>query len=370
MNDENEVKNLEEPVFEDLSIYDIMMGPRYEPHNRITLFSPDDYEKFTKSWLYGCKKGLYKTTCVYGGSGDKGRDVVGYYEDGAWDNYQCKRYSKALSPSIIKLEVGKIIYYSYKNDYTIPLNNYFVSPKGISNNTRDLLVNPELLGKTMIDEWDAQCSKSITDTEEIILTEELKQYIESFNFSIFSFVDSDQMIDDLYGTKFFARFFGGGLSKPRRGEVIIPPNEVDESESNYIECLLDAYSDYYKNQISDLDILENTYPSEFKHFKKQRQYYYTAESLKKYSLESLPPQPKNEKTHFEKLKDEYLCVIQDVLDEYHEDGYQCVKAVILEVARVSCNNNILIHEVGAQDKKGICHHLSNDGQVIWVHKDE
>lgn len=365
-----EMNNLEEPIFDDVSIYDIMFGPRVEPHDRITLFSPDQYEKFTKSWLSGCRKSLYRNIGVYGGSGDKGRDVVGYYLDGSWDNYQCKRYITALSPSVIKLEVGKIIYYSYNGDYIAPKNHYFVSPKGLSSNSRDLLMNQKTLKSTMIDEWDKVCKESITDTMKIPLTEKLKEYIEAFDFSIFSYVDSNQMIDDLHGTKFFARFFGGGFSQPRNDELVVPPEKVDESENKYIKCLLDAYGDYYGDRIDDLTILESNFPREYKHFKKQRQYFYTAEALRKYSIESLPIQRTDARTHFDKLKDEYLCVIQDILDEDFDNGYECVKEVIKEVAKVSCDNSILKYEIGAQDKKGICHHLSNDGKVTWVSEDE
>jgi len=369
MSDEQRAKSIEEPVFQDLSVYDIMMGPRYEPHERITLFSSDDYEKFTQSWLFACKKNKYDNLVDYGGSGDKGRDVVGYYEDNTWDNYQCKKHSNALSPSIIKLEVGKLIYYTFNGDYSVPTNYYFVSPKGVSSNSRDLLVNPILLRDTMISDWVDVCSTAITSTKVIPLTDELKQHINNFDFSIFSYVDSDQMVNELYGTKFYARFFGGGFSMPRKDDGIEPPEEVQDNERKYIECLLEAYGDHHKVKFEVLEDLAQ-YSKELGHLKKQRQFYYTAEALRKYSLESLLPQPPSEKTHFEKLKDEYCSFLEDVIEEEYDDGYQRLKRVLIEVQKVSCDNNILKSEVGFNDKKGICHHLSNDGRIKWVSNDE
>lgn len=370
MSNKIEFKSIEEPVFEDVSIYGIMLGSNIYPQARIKIFSPDEYESFTNSWLYACRSKIYNSTAVYGKAGDKGRDVVGYYSDETWDNYQCKRYEKALSPKTLKLEIGKIIYYSFIGDYSAPKNHYFVSPKGISNNSLDLLSSSTKLKESIQQEWDDICKTKITTTKNIPLDLKLINYINNFDFSIFTYIDSDMMINDLYGTKFYTMFFGGGLTKPRSSKQITPPFKVDESEINYIKCLLDAYGDHYKYNIENLKMLESNYPKEYNHFKRQRQYYYSAEALRKYSIESLPHQKQHEKTHFEKLKDEYQCVIEDVLDESFEDGYECVKEVVKEVARVRCDNNLLNSVVGIPDKKGICHHLSNEGKVSWVCENE
>jgi hypothetical protein len=370
MSNKIELKSIEEPVFENVSIYEFMLGPNISPQTRIKIFSPDEYESFTNSWLYACRNKRYKSTVVYGKAGDKGRDVVGYYSDETWDNYQCKRYEKALSPKTLKLEIGKIIYYSFIGDYTAPQKHYFVSPEGLSNNSIDLINSSQNLKNSILQDWDVTCKTKITTTKEIPLNKKLNNYIANFDFTIFTYIDSEKMINDLYGTKFYPMFFGGGFIKPRSSEQITPPVKVAESEFNYIKCLLDAYGDHYNYNIDSLKTLEVNYPKEYNHFKRQRQYYYTAEALRKYSIESLPHQKQPEKSHFEKLKDEYLCVIEDILDEDFEDGYKCVKEVVKEVARVGCDNSYLKQVVKASDKKGICHHLSNAGKVSWVCKDE
>jgi len=64
-----------------------------------------------------------------------GVDVAGFCSDqrfeGIWDNFQCKRYDHALRPSDIWVEIGKIIYYSYKNEYKVPRNHYFIGSQGV-----------------------------------------------------------------------------------------------------------------------------------------------------------------------------------------------------------------------------------------------
>lgn len=63
-----------------------------------------------------------------------GIDVAGFVDDkrlqGVWDNYQCKHYDHAIRPSDVWAEFGKVIWYSYKGEYTAPRCYYFVSPRG------------------------------------------------------------------------------------------------------------------------------------------------------------------------------------------------------------------------------------------------
>ena len=74
----------------------------------------------------------YKQVQRFSGAGDMGIDVAGFVDDkrlqGVWDNYQCKHYDHALKPSDVWAEFGKIIWYSFKGEYTAPRRYYFVAP--------------------------------------------------------------------------------------------------------------------------------------------------------------------------------------------------------------------------------------------------
>ncbi|MFF5995186.1 hypothetical protein AAGS61_10565 [Lysinibacillus sp. KU-BSD001] len=79
-----------------------------------------------------------------------GRDVIGYLkysqnDEAEWDNYQCKHYDKALTPQVALLEVGKLCYYTFIGEFTVPKNYYFVSSRGIGPKLAKLIDNPERL---------------------------------------------------------------------------------------------------------------------------------------------------------------------------------------------------------------------------------
>lgn len=67
------------------------------PIDKVHIMDEDSLEQFTLEWLFGCRKMKYSSIKRIGGAGDKGRDVVGYYSDGAVNYYQCKHYNTGLS---------------------------------------------------------------------------------------------------------------------------------------------------------------------------------------------------------------------------------------------------------------------------------
>ncbi|MCL0196150.1 hypothetical protein M2T54_29220, partial [Klebsiella pneumoniae] len=97
-------------------------------------YSPDEWEGFVEEWAYYCLTTKYEHVLRFSGAGDMGIDVAGFVGDerllGVWDNFQCKHYGNAIRPSDVWVEFGKIIWYSYKGEYTVPRRYYFVSPRG------------------------------------------------------------------------------------------------------------------------------------------------------------------------------------------------------------------------------------------------
>lgn len=83
------------------------------------ILSLDDtqLEQFVRDWV--AQKQEYYEVTPFKGTGDKGRDVVGFLtkerHEGEWHNFQCKQYSSNLGTAKAILEIGKILYYSYSS---------------------------------------------------------------------------------------------------------------------------------------------------------------------------------------------------------------------------------------------------------------
>jgi hypothetical protein len=156
---------------------------------RVAGLSPDEWESFTEEWATSLEN-TYVRVARFGGSGDLGLDVVGFVTNstfgGGWDNYQCKRYDHSLRPSDVWIEIGKIIYYSWKGEYPPPRKHYFVASRDIGTSLQKLLGNPEKLKEQTRANWEEYCQNKITLTTAAPLTGELLGHFEGFDFSIFS----------------------------------------------------------------------------------------------------------------------------------------------------------------------------------------
>ena len=88
-----------------------------DPLQVIQIYSSDEWEQFIREWVESMRA-RYNEIRRASGSGDKGRDVVGYVssvsQNSLWDNYQCKHYDHALYPSDLWKELAKLCYYTFK----------------------------------------------------------------------------------------------------------------------------------------------------------------------------------------------------------------------------------------------------------------
>ena len=108
---------------------------------RVRTFSPDDFEEFVEEWANSLEGTEYAKVRRFAGSGDMGIDIAGFTNvlgfSHPWDNYQCKRYDHPLRPSDVYVEIGKIIYYSFADEFTIPRKHYFAGSQGIGTKLED-----------------------------------------------------------------------------------------------------------------------------------------------------------------------------------------------------------------------------------------
>lgn len=234
-------------------------GPNILPQRVIQLYDDTEWEEFTEECTHSLKN-KYKLVRRAGGAGDQGIDIAAFQTDmgfeGEWDNYQCKHYGHALRPTDAYLELGKLCYYTFKKEYSVPQNYFFVAPKGVGTSLSKLIRNnSDELKRLLISEWPKYCEKKITSKENVPLENELLKYVENFDFSIVKDISVVELLDIHRDTPYFHHRFGGGL--PSRPSPENPPEDIAENEAIYIQKLLDAYAEFLNKESCDINELNN-----------------------------------------------------------------------------------------------------------------
>jgi hypothetical protein len=358
-----ELKPLETPKgVKRLSNLEILQGKAITAIDRIKIMSPDEYEDFILEWVDGYLKNEYHDVLQLGGAGDKGRDVIGYVDEGKTicDYYQCKHYQNQLSPASIYVELGKVLYYTYTGLIPVPRKHYFIAPKGEGPKLHDLLLKPEDLRKSLIKNWKEKCQTTISSPGNILLEGDFLDYINKFDFSIFGSQQPLKIIEQHMETVWHAGRFGGGLKKTR-DKIPTADEQIKESELGYISQLFEVYSEKESAEIKTKSELAGKEELE-DHFNESRNSFYSAESLMQFSRDNLP----NGVDVFDELKSEVHTTIKSIVRMNHDSGY----TRLLNCTQAAINNqyssNPLHAEIKAQDKEGTCHHLANENKVRWV----
>ena len=140
----------------------------------------------------------------FGGSGDKGRDVVTYEDEtrgDPWHNFQCKRYQDRLGTADLWPDLGKLVYWTMEGSYSVPKTYTFVAPKGATPKAQELLDSPEKLRKGLKRNWKKKCAT-------LCSLDEIKDHLDAFQFPDLDVVDGGEIVADLQGTAIFPYFFG------------------------------------------------------------------------------------------------------------------------------------------------------------------
>lgn len=350
---------LQEPksVIEQISPEAAAAGPSVPPIERLRYMSAADWEDFILEWVHSQKE-KYSRIEKYAGSGDKGLDVVAFEsesEAGAWDNYQCKHYDHPLTPGDIWVELGKLVFYTFNNEFSIPRSYQFVAPQGAGTKLSKLLRKPSQIREGLTAAWEKHCRLKIISTREIELDNNLENYIENFDFSIVSAGTPLSIIDEHRKTPFHVYRFGGGL--PFRGASTPPPDDLTANETNYIRALLDAYEHRLGTKIASPN--DFTHQELVEHFTRSRREFYSAESLREFSRDNVPPGT------FESLLDDVHDGVIDVEQARHTDAYERVLAVVKHAKALQITSNALISVTKPADRGGMCHQLANELRLRW-----
>jgi hypothetical protein len=333
---------------------------------RVQLFNSDEWEEFTEEWASSLESS-YHSVRRFSGSGDKGLDVAGFvisnqFSDG-WDNYQCKFYDHPLTPSDVWVELGKVIYYTYRGDYTTPRKYYFVAPKQVGTKLANLLANAVKLKEELLNNWVKYCEDGITSTSKIKLEDGLLKHLDSFDFTIFDSISLVKMIEQHASTNFHVVRFGGGLGV--RPEPVIPLEDTVSLNHRYVRQLLHVYakSKGLDTQCLDLKLINND-DDLLMNFRRQRERFYHAESLRNFSRDTLPSGV------FENLQNDIFDGVVDSYEASHKCEMSRLRVIMAQAAAITIDANPLSSVTRPRDKQGICHQLVNDSRLNWSESDE
>ncbi|WP_108802764.1 ABC-three component system protein [Aquimarina sp. Aq107] len=345
--------------FGTLTNSEMLTGIPIPPIDRLKIISSEEFEDLIREWIAGYCKKKYKSVLKTGGANDKGRDVVGFIneEKTVYDNFQCKHYDHPLMPSDIWSELIKLCCYSKNGDYSLPRKYYFVAPQGVGGTLAGYLGSPTMFKTKLYENWDSHKNIGVINSE---LTEELKAYIETINFDIFTFLDPQELIEQHKTTNYYTARFGGGLLN-RRNEPDFSTYTDSEYSLRFIEQLFLAYSDCLKKEIKSIEELKNS-STHFQHFGRQRSSFYWAESLNQFSRDSLPEGDRS----FEDLKEEIFQGVVDICLSDYDDAYKRIVKTTLEASKMTIHSNALVSVTRVMDKIGLCHHLINEEKLSWV----
>ncbi|HHJ4378787.1 TPA: ABC-three component system protein, partial [Citrobacter freundii] len=269
------------------------VGLPIPPLVRLSQFSAADFERFTLEWASGylAKQQHVNEIQQRGGAGDKGRDIVVWLDPSnvsprRWCLYQCKHYDANLGLPKAGVEIAKVLFYTYTGDYTAPEEYNFVTHRGVTSPFQDLLDSPEKLKQAILSEWTTH-AKAITSKQDIPLTNELRSYIETFDFSIFRAKQPHALLEEHSKTSFYLTIFGAPLIE--RAPPEDPPSAVNLIETIYIEQLYAVISNDLMTPVRAFDDFRNSI-SHVNIFERSRITFYCAEGLKELARDQMANQ--------------------------------------------------------------------------------
>ncbi|MGE3759728.1 MAG: ABC-three component system protein, partial [Pseudobdellovibrionaceae bacterium] len=192
---------------------------------------------------------------------------------------------------------------------------------------------------------------------------DLLTHFDSFDFTIFNSISLVRMIEQHATTPFHAVRFGGGLGV--RPEPEIPPEDTVSLEHRYIRQLLCIYAQSIGEDQKSLDLsLLDKDEDVRKNFRRQRESFYHAESLRNFSRDTVPPGV------FDALQNDIFDGVVDVCESQHDSGMDRLNATLTQAANIVIDASPLASVTRVRDKQGMCHQLVNDNRLKWSDLDE
>ncbi|MET3453023.1 ABC-three component system protein [Curtobacterium sp. 1544] len=333
-------------------------GPPVPPEHRVYFYAPDDWEQFILEWAYSLHSGYVQVKRI-GGSGDQGIDIAGFLSpndfEGEWDCYQAKHYAEALTPATAYAEILKMFGHVAKQHYTMPRKYYFVAPRGAGPTLNRLISHPaEFKTKFLAAIADGTALAKTLDVHDLTAVRKLAA---TTDFAIFTATQLTELLSDHAQTRYHAFRFGTVL--PQRAPVDPPPTDFESSEARYIEELLRVYREATGSVDLNIETLQ-AHADHLAHFRRQRRAFYSAEALRMYARDSVPPGT------FDRLVDHLHDGVIEVAEANYPNGRERLTAVLTQATNVQLDSQRLVEITGPEDRRGVCHHLANMDRMKWV----
>jgi hypothetical protein len=262
-------------------------APELGPAHVISHYSGDQWEEFVDELVEGIQSTHgYVLVKRMGGPGDLGIDVAGFKTanglEGAWDCYQCKQYAAPLKPSEAWPEILKIFRAAVAGECVMPDKYLFVAPKGVGLKLNKWLSQPTKAKEEFIG-WLATTTPTPTmNTDELSRVDAL---VATTDFAMFDALQARHVISMHAETRYYALRFNSPL--PDRPESESVPGAYTGDEKRYVDQLVAAYREKHPADNIDRDNVA-AHQARGGHFRRQRQAFFRAESLRVYARESTP----------------------------------------------------------------------------------
>ena len=153
-------------------------------------------------------------------------------------------------------------------------------------------------------------------------------------------------------------------SLPRPTNVPVPATATDD-EQKYINELYLAYADAEGLSAFSEDDL-SSFPDYAEDLDERRIDFYAAETIRRGVLELGSGKLSDQ---FNVLKGETFDGVKDTAKRTHPNGFDHMLAVMEQAVNAPVKNYLLSaspYWISGKIKKGVCHHLVNDGKLVWV----
>jgi len=325
----------------------------------ISHYSGEQWEEFVDELVEGIEvdKGYIHVKRM-GGPGDLGIDIAGFKTthglEGSWDCYQCKHYASALGPAKAWPEILKVFRAVVANECVMPDAYWFAAPKGIGLRLDKLLSQPTKAKQAFVDWFAAHAPVPTMNAAE---RDQVDTLIQKTDFARFDSLQPRHIITMHGKTRYHALRFH--LPLPDREADQLEFGEYTGDEKRYVDQLVAAYRERHpKDDLTRTNVADHT--ERGAHFKRQRQAFFRAETLRIYARESTPDGT------FEALQhDVHAGVIEHAESDY-VDGYARAQQVLAASSSIDLSNHRLIERADNEDRKGMCHQLVNDERLTWV----
>lgn len=323
--------------------------------------SDKQWEKFIESACHQRPLPRYAQVKMLGNANDKGRDVEARLQkdlvaDG-WDLFQAKHYSTRLAPGDAFPEMAKFFLHLSKGSYPEPRKYYFCAPQNAGPELHDLLADASKLKASFLAAW--RNGTHGLGVAAVKISSAAEAIAEKFDFSKFEECLVHELLD--WHSRNVASHFKLFGIEPERGDDPAVPAKAQPHEQVYVEELLRVYSERSERPILMQDVDSDSDGIYGDHFAAQREVFYAAEGLRRFSRDIYP------EDEFENLLQMVKKGIQPkVTSPRLTTGFDRLDAALDAVSGLSLQDSVLHPRLRGGDLPGACHHLVNEKKLKWV----